>query len=323
VGLLTENSNSFPAANTTFNLIDLGNVANISGATLNSNSNNVGVTNFLRPEDGAWDPSNPRDFYFVTTNNFSSPSRLWRLRFHNIMNPELGGTITAVLNGTEGQKMFDNLGINKYGQILLQEDVGGNIHNGKIWQYSIKSNALSVFCQHDTTRFITGAANYLTIDEEASGIIDMQEILGPGKWLSVDQAHYAIPGPLVEGGQLLLIHNASSALANPEINVQGNAISIPLGSTVTSLANNTDYGNVNLNTQQIKTFVIQNAGPGTLSVKGVSIGGMNAGDYTLISPPVFPYTVAANGTLTIYVRFIPGNNGTRAGQLTVMSDDFD
>jgi hypothetical protein len=323
LGLLNEGS-SVPAANSIFNLIDLGNVSALSGATLNANSNNVGVTNFLRPEDGAWDPSNPRDFYFLTTNSFTSPSRMWRLRFTDIANPELGGTITAVLNGTEGPKMMDNLGINKYGQILIQEDPGGQAHNAKIWQYNINSASLSLFAQHDTTRFIPGAANFLTFDEESSGVIDMQEILGPGKWLICDQAHYTPPNTaLVEGGQLLIMHNASSALANPEINIQGNAVSIALGSTVTALANNTNFGPLNLSTQLVKPFVIQNSGPGVLSVKGVSIGGLNAGDFALISPPVFPYTVAVNGTLTIYVRFIPATNGQRNGNVTIFSNDFD
>jgi len=322
LGLLNEGS-AVPAANTSFNLIDLGNISNSTGATINTISNNVGVTNFLRPEDGAWDPSNPRDFYFVTTNNFNSPSRMWRLRFHDITNPELGGTITAVLNGTEGQKMLDNIGINKYGQILLQEDPGNQTHNAKIWQYNIKSASLSLFAQHDTTRFLANGANFLTQDEESTGVIDMQEILGPGKWLIYDQAHYALPSPLVDGGQLLLMHNASSAFANPEINVQGNSTSIPVGSTVTSLANNTNFGSVNLGTQEVKSYVIQNSGPGVLSVKGVSIGGMNAGDFSLINPPVFPFTVAVNGTLTVYVRFMPGTTGVRNGIITVMSDDFD
>lgn len=322
LGLLNEGSGT-PSANTSFNLIDLGNVSTLTGATLNTNSNNVGVTNFLRPEDGAWDPSNPRDFYFVTTNSFTAPSRLWRLRFHDITNPELGGTITAILNGTEGPKMLDNIGINKYGQIMLQEDPGNQTYVAKIWQYSLKTNSLSLFAQHDTTRFAVGGANFLTQDEESSGIIDLQEILGPGKWLLVDQAHYALAAPMVEGGQLLLVHNASSALANPEVNVQGNNLTIPYGSTVTSTNNNTNFGNVNLSNQELKTFVIQNSGPGVLSVKGVSIGGLNAGDFTLLSPPVFPFTVAVNGTLTVYVRFAPGTNGQRNGIVTVISDDFD
>ncbi len=50
-------------------------------------------------------------------------------------------------------------------------------------------------------------------DEETSGVIDVSSILGAGKYLLVDQSHYAInsttprgfqnPNELVEGGQLM------------------------------------------------------------------------------------------------------------------------
>lgn len=205
--LTTEVNGSFPAANTTFTLVDLGNVKDSTGSSLNTRSNALGVTNFLRPEDGAWDPSNPNDFYFATTNAVTSPSRLWRLRFDNIANPELGGKITAVLDGTEGQKMMDNITIDKYGHILIVEDVGNNVHLGKTWQYTIATDQLKLIASHDSTRFISGAANFLTQDEEASGVIDAEKILGPGMFMIVDQAHYGVAGSTVEGGQILALFN--------------------------------------------------------------------------------------------------------------------
>ena len=214
-GLVSEISASVPAPGTTFSMIDLGQVQNMSGGTLNTNSNNAGVTTFLRPEDGAWDPLNLNDFYFVTTNAFSSPSRLWKLHFTDINNPELGGTITAMLDGTEGQKMFDNMTLDNHGHILLQEDPGNNVHIAKVWQYTIATDALLQVGQHDPSRFITGAPNFLTQDEESSGIIDVQDILGQGKFILVDQAHYPIAGEVVEGGQLLAFHNPDTYNAPP------------------------------------------------------------------------------------------------------------
>jgi hypothetical protein len=214
-GLLTEISASFPAPNTSFTMVDLGQVQNISGSQLNTNSNAAGVTNFLRPEDGAWDPSNPSNFYFATTNSFTAPSRVWKLSFTDIHNPELGGTITAVLDGTEGHKMIDNLTIDNYGHILLQEDIGNNAQIGKIWQYTIASDALIQVGKHDESRFILGAPNFLTQDEEASGIIDVQSILGQGHFLMVDQAHYSISGEVYEGGQILSYFNPDTYNAAP------------------------------------------------------------------------------------------------------------
>lgn len=212
-GMLIESSASIPAAGTPFTMINLGDVHNMTGTALNTASNNAGVTQFLRPEDGAWDPLHPEDFYFVTTNAFGSPSRLWKMHFNNINDLTQGGSITAVLNGTEGQQMLDNIGIDHWGHILMQEDVGGNARLGKIWQYTIATDELTEIATHDATRFITGGANFLTQDEEASGIIDVQEILGAGMFLMVDQAHYGIAGEVVEGGQFLTLFNPDTYAA--------------------------------------------------------------------------------------------------------------
>ncbi|MDI9341392.1 MAG: T9SS type A sorting domain-containing protein [Sediminibacterium sp.] len=204
-GMLAESSASVPVAGTTFTLIDLGNVSAISGASLNTLSNNSGVTTFLRPEDGAWNLSSPNDFYFVTTNSFTSPSRLWKLTFTNASNPELGGTITAVLDGTEGPKMMDNMCINSTGQILIQEDPGNQSYLARMWSYDIAKDIVTPIAEHDPARFVSGASSFLTQDEEASGIIDASSILGPNTYLFVDQAHYSIPGEVVEGGQILVL----------------------------------------------------------------------------------------------------------------------
>ena len=215
-GMLTETNAAPPASGASFTMISLGNVQNSTGATLDANSNTLGITRFLRPEDGAWNPAHPEDFYFVTTNGFGSPSRLWKTHFNNINDLTQGGTITAVLDGTEGQQMLDNIGFDQWGNLIMQEDVGNNAHNGKMWLYNTNTDALTQVSQHDPSRFISGGANFLTQDEEASGIVDMQGILGAGWFISSDQAHYGIPSPIVEGGQFFAffsqeVYNAACA----------------------------------------------------------------------------------------------------------------
>jgi hypothetical protein len=132
------------------------------------------------------------------------------LRFTDVKNPDLGGSIEALLDGTEGHRMFDNLTIDPRGHVLLNEDVGGNERLGKVWRYTIATDNLTEIAAADPARFSTGAPGFLTNDEEASGIIDATALLGAG-WFLVDlQAHYAISGELFEGGQFMAIYDPGS-----------------------------------------------------------------------------------------------------------------
>ena len=322
-GLTLESSLSIPAANTTFTLVDLGQVQNTTGAALNTASNTAGVTNFLRPEDGAFDPSNPRDFYFVTTNSFTSPSRMWRLRFTDPANPELGGTITAVLDGTEGPKMMDNLTIDNYGHILIQEDPGNQTYLARIWEYTIATDVVVATAEHDATRFSAGGSNYLTQDEESSGIIEVQGILGAGMFLLYDQAHYAVAGEQMEGGQLLAYYNPETFKSSPEITISGNDEEIKNGDKYPVNYDNTDFGTVVKGSNLVRTFEIKNNAVGTLKIAGISISGVNASEFVLEGLPTFPLTIASGSVQTITVRFTPNSAGLKTAVLNVLSNDFD
>jgi hypothetical protein len=205
-GFTAENPASGIPSGSAFTLAPLGNVELQSGAALELLSNAQLVTGFNRPEDGHWDPANPRDFYFVTTASFTGNSRLWRLRFDNPADPTAGGTIDMLLAGDEGQHMLDNLTVTRRGQVLLQEDPGNQPHLAKVWRYSVAEDQLSLVAQHNPDFFSPSSASPLTLDEESSGIIDVSDILGEGWFLLDVQAHYAQPGELVEGGQLLALH---------------------------------------------------------------------------------------------------------------------
>lgn len=208
-GLDTETNSTVLNGPTAFTAYNFGDVSSLTGAQLEAASKDGSVfraTSFQRPEDGAWDPNNPNDFYFVTTASFTGNSRLWRTHFNDPANPAVGGTIEMLLDGSEGQKMMDNLTINDRGQLVIQEDPGNQTHIAKIWLYDIASDTLTEVAHHDPDRFVPGAPNFLTQDEESSGVIDASAILGEGWYLLDQQAHYATDAELVEGGQLLALH---------------------------------------------------------------------------------------------------------------------
>jgi secreted PhoX family phosphatase len=137
---------------------DLGDVRNKSGATLQTESVAAGVTAFQRPEDGAWDPTDPRVFYFVTTASFTEKSRLWRLTFDDPANPAGGGTIEMLLDGTEGHRMLDNLTMNERGQVMIQEAPGNQPYLGRIWRYTPRRDRLTEVAHHDPSRFQPGGS---------------------------------------------------------------------------------------------------------------------------------------------------------------------
>jgi Ca2+-binding RTX toxin-like protein len=193
--------------------------------------NGTASTTFSRPEDGAWNPQDPRQFFFVTTDRLDQVSdnvgtqigvtRLWRLTFDDITNPDAGGTIDLLIDGdtVNGTKvnMFDNITFDKYGHIILLEDVGNAAHNGKVWQYDIATDSLKLIAKHDPARFgdiivgnpstIVPATAPFTQDEETSGVIDVQDTFSAGWFLLDDQAHYPNTTELVEGGQLMALYN--------------------------------------------------------------------------------------------------------------------
>jgi hypothetical protein len=188
---------------TRFSGFDHGDVRNKTGAALDAESVGGGVTTFQRPEDSAWDPSNPRVLYFATTASFTGNSRLWRLTFDDPRNPAAGGVIDMLLDGSEGQKMLDNITVDRGGRLVLEEDPGNQAHLAKIWAYEPKRDALTLVAQSDPARFTPGGPGPFTQDEEHSGVIDASAILGKDWFLGDTQAHYANPDPeLVEGGQL-------------------------------------------------------------------------------------------------------------------------
>ena len=111
--------------------------------------------------------------------------------------------------------MFDNITVDADGNIYLQEDVGGNPHNGKVWVYNPTTGALTQLFMHDQNRFgdlTIPATPPFNQDEESSGILDVTDLFKDASWytggkilLADVQAHYPLGDGIVEGGQLLLL----------------------------------------------------------------------------------------------------------------------
>ncbi len=213
-----------------------------SGKRQNLDASTVGLT-LNRIEDGAFDPKRPNDFYFLTTEgapDAGAPAEqqrdgggLWRLRFTDVRDPTAGAKLTLLLDGSEAPFLSkpDNMDLDSRGNILIQEDPGGNAALARIVAYRIKTGELKTIAQFDPALFAAAPWNgalpvvrtpanttapEATVDEESSGIIDVDDITtGGARYLFDAQVHRAYPtagasgfaadapGELVEFGQLL------------------------------------------------------------------------------------------------------------------------
>ncbi len=207
-----------------------------TGAALQALSVAAGVTEFARPEDGHWDTVNPNVFYWVTTGRSGQTARLYKLSFDSIENPT-GGTIDLVIDsaslvGTDGMtaRSFDNITVDGDGNVIVQEDPGNSSYIAKTWKVDPATGAAVQIFESDRARFLPGAAGFLTQDEENSGVIEVTDMVRNANWyedgrryyLGNMQAHYDIPGELVQGGQVYLMASPKMSAAPAKSRNKGN-----------------------------------------------------------------------------------------------------
>jgi hypothetical protein len=100
-----------------------------------------------------------------------------------------------------------------------------------------------------------------------------------------------------------------------EIDIQGNATSIVNGDATPTTADWTDFSSV----AGTRTFTISNSGNIALNIGAITIGGANAGDFSVTTLP--SATVGAGGTTTFVVTFAPTAINTRNATISIVNND--
>lgn len=198
-----------------FQLVSLPNMASLDGKALREQAKQLGASGFARPEDGAWDTRDPKIFWFATTDKIGGDSRLMRIVFDNLAEPQRGGRVETMLRAADiGAEMFDNITVDNDGRVLLEEDPGENARLAAIWLFDPKADKVTKLFEANPSLFSAGSSQFMTIDEEHSGIIEVAHLLRQASWfnskrryyLGTTQAHLKHTDErLVEHGQLWLI----------------------------------------------------------------------------------------------------------------------
>ncbi|WP_320813990.1 choice-of-anchor D domain-containing protein [Flavobacterium sp.] len=119
---------------------------------------------------------------------------------------------------------------------------------------------------------------------------------------------------------VILNGSTSPTAAAPEINIQGNTVSIVSGDATPSLTDHTDFGSTPTTGGTIvRTFTIQNTGTAVLNVGAITFSGVNAADFNVTTAP--SATVAASGSTTFQVTFDPSADGLRNAVISIVNND--
>jgi len=115
----------------------------------------------------------------------------------------------------------------------------------------------------------------------------------------------------------------------PEMNVQGNGVSIVNGDSTPDSADHTAFGNVTVESSLQRTFTISNSGNADLTDVLVTIDGsacaagatscIPAGDFTLVSAP--DTTIAAGDSSSFTIEFAPTAAGLVEAVVSIASND--
>ncbi|MBI2729288.1 MAG: choice-of-anchor D domain-containing protein, partial [Sphingobacteriales bacterium] len=109
---------------------------------------------------------------------------------------------------------------------------------------------------------------------------------------------------------------------NREINVQGNGITIADGDVTPSATDHTDFGNVTISSNLVRTYTIQNTGTDDLTVSGITVSGGDAGLFTLGTlTPASP--IPGGGSATFTVTFAPTSTGLKTTTVNITNNDCD
>lgn len=114
--------------------------------------------------------------------------------------------------------------------------------------------------------------------------------------------------------------------SDPEMDVQGNGISIADGDSTPSIADHTDFGSADIGTGMInRTFTILNSGSTSLNLIGsplVVVSGPHSIDFTVTVDPS-PTIASGGGSTTFTVQFASSGTGIRSATISISNNDAD
>jgi hypothetical protein len=130
----------------------------------------------------------------------------------------------------------------------------------------------------------------------------------------IDEVRLSVPG--ASSNNYIAVDNFQyDNLTVAEINVQGNATSITDNDVTPDVADHTQFGNVSVSSNLVRTFTIQNTGTATLTINSVLSNNVKFVVGTA------PTSITAGGSATFTVTYTPTAVMTDNATITISNDD--
>jgi hypothetical protein len=229
---------TFVTGSVTGDWVAIPNAGALTDVQLEAASDAANAMTFIRPEDGAFNPNNPNELFWVTTGSSGGTAegvnelgRLYSLRLHP-GNPLRPATLTIVYNadlvvagGGDTALSPDNLDassrylmINEDGTTESRAVMAAKGRDGSIWRFDLVKGPTGAVGVDVSSATRVAELNPPGRDGipvgpgvwESSGIIDASALFGADTWVSDVQAHPPTTPPggptvTVEDGQLFLM----------------------------------------------------------------------------------------------------------------------
>jgi len=217
---------SFLTGSVTGEWVSLGNVSSLNDTQLEAASDAANAMIFARPEDGAFNPNESDEYFFVTTGEGTGNAlgRLYSLELderHVTDSAKLTieyNADTIIAAGGDIAISPDNIDASR-GYLMIQEDgtttsraeMTRKNRDGSIWRFDLDRNGVDVSSALRIVELNPPGRDRVAVSPgvwETSGIIDTAKLLGDDTWLFDVQAHSPTAAPkanTVEDGQLLML----------------------------------------------------------------------------------------------------------------------
>ncbi len=188
------------------------------------------------------------------------------------------------------------------------------VNNSPEKSFSLRNSGTATLTITGLTISGTNADQY-TISSPAGTAFDI-----PAGGVQLVKLRFKPTSSGVKNASLTISNNSDNASPSKQIALIGTG-TLQLTKTLTVNPDAlSDFGIVTINTSSDKTITLQNTGSSPITVSGLAINGINANQFSIVSPTSTSFDIPVGGLQQITVRFTPTTDGWKSAALTITNN---